>query len=78
MPSTNQRFNFKSNVKQCRMSSLALKFLLLFLSHLQEQGYSLKEQGTPRFPEIKDLLSHYSSFDLPTHDLKLTVAATYR
>lgn len=44
----------------------------------EEQGYSLKEQGTPRFPEIKDLLSHYSSFDLPTHDLKLTVAATYR
>ncbi|XP_027050845.1 SH3 domain-binding protein 2-like [Pocillopora damicornis] len=48
------------------------------ISYDEEQGYSLKEQGTPRFPEITDLLSHYSSFDLPTHDLKLTVAATYR
>lgn len=48
------------------------------ISYDEEQGYSLKEQGTPRFPEIEDLLSHYSSFDLPTHDLKLTVAATYR
>lgn len=48
------------------------------ISYDEEQGYSLREQGTPRFPEIKDLLSHYSSFDLPTHDLKLTVAATYR
>lgn len=46
--------------------------------HDEEQGYSLGERGTPRFPDIQDLLNHYSSFDLPLHDLKLTMEGNYK
>ena len=50
-----------------------------YFFHLYRNKDILSENKEPQdFPEIKDLLSHYSSFDLPTHDLKLTVAATYR